>query len=181
MLVNRLARGRLLKTIKKEAKEVAKVEAKQYFEQYFKASDRHFFTTLKNKAANMIENIDPIEAIAVIGGAIAVHDIIFKADDFVQQVSVWKDSELVQTKIIAAMDFFGIPVGSVVLDILHSLAPEQFKKAYGEKPNYQPPSFTGELATWLVAIAISYFAFKHGGDLINIAKSFFGAIAVAIA
>lgn len=179
--MKQLARGRLLKTKVREAKKIAEAETKARLTQYYKVKDKQFMVQLKSKLLGMIENINPIEALAVMGGAIAVHDIIFNLDEFVTQVQAWKNSERIQTKILASIEAFGIPIGGIVLEMLKGLLPTEFQEVYGDKPNYVGVGLQGEIVLWLLAIAISYFVFKHGGDLLNIAKSFFGFVLLAVA
>lgn len=171
-----MARGRLLKTKVKEARKVSEAAAlgteigKQKGHRKKKWDD-----SLREHIGKAIDRIDPLETIAVIGGAIAVHEVIFQTDEFIKQTQAWKNSDKVQTKIIANLGLLGFE-GGLALDILNALFPDLVKKAYGDKPEAAPTTLSSDVLLWLLSFAISYFVFKHGGDLLNVAKVFFGFV-----
>jgi len=152
------------------AAEMGRLKAIQKFERKEKLTDQ-----LREYIKKWLDKIDPIELAAITGATIIVHDVLFKADEFIRQVEVWKQSEKIQTKIIASGGIFGFE-GGIALEIVKAIFPDLFQKAYGDKPEVEQRTLTGELTLWFVAFAIAYYGIKHGADLLNVARMFFGGI-----
>ena len=127
----------------------------------------------------IIHNSDKIiDGLAIISGTIIVHDIIFKTDEFLASAKAWTLSSNVQTKLFASgmTPFMGLPFGGMALEFLKTFMPEDImKQVWGETTEEQKQSFQSQdWFLWLMAFGISYFAVKHGDDLLNVARMFTG-------
>lgn len=150
------------------ATEMGRLKAIEKFKRKEKFTDQ-----MRDYVKNWLDRIDPLELLAIGGATVVVHDVIFKLDKFITQAEAWKDSDKIQTQILAQISAFGIPVGGIALDILQTLFPDLVEEAYGKKP---PPTPTGDILLWIISLAVAYYAIKHGADLISVASMFWGGI-----
>lgn len=171
-----MPRGRLLKTKKREARELAKAEEIGRIKGQAQA-EKHMtlLQKIKEYVLPFFQNIDPLELAAVVSGAIIVHEVIFRTNEFVNSVQAWKNSSNGATILIANLGFLGFE-GGLSLDLLNSLFPDLVAKVYGEKPEAETTSNSSDVIMWMMAFCISYYAFKHSGDLMAIAKTFIGNV-----
>lgn len=133
---------------------------------------------IREQIEKLIDKIDPLELFAVAAGTIIVHDVIFKADEFVRNLEKWQNSP---NPIIAGLALSGIAgSGSVGIEIAYQIlkviAPERAEKLKGEQAEKVNPTLTEELMLWLIAFAIAYYCFKHKEQLLGTAKMFFAMI-----
>jgi len=167
-----MSRGKWLKTKLREAYNINKKKWAAYWQAEEEHYKKHPHAWLREIASNILKNIDPFEAAAIIGGSIIVHDIILKSDDVVRALDQWKDSNNV---VIAGLAQSGIAgTGSIGVELAYLIAPDLFKKAGVEKGTAMPRTMEYEIVYWLMSFCISYWAFKHGDDLVGVAKVFIG-------
>lgn len=162
-----MGRGRLLRTIKKEAYWVAKAKRKGELQAEIEAwSNKPFDMRLWELLKPLMEKIDPLEIVAILGGTYVCHDVIFKAPDFKTLVAA-----LTLSPAPIVMEIWKLVLGQdaardLIQQVTHQ-TPEQFA------PGILP---TGEIMPWLISFGISYFVFRHGGNLLGTAKMFFGGL-----
>lgn len=164
---------RWVKTQKSLAYWVKKMEVKAELQAQKEFYDKNPLFQLKQKAFLALEKIDPLELTAIVAGAFVVHEIIFQLDEFVDALTQWRTSDNILAKVLA----WGTPMGGgdIALSLLQYIFPEKFKEMFGEGgEGITPDTTTGAVLMWLAAFAISYFAIKHGGELLGVAKSFVG-------
>ena len=158
--MKKTARGKLLRTKKKEAYTIAKAEEKGKLQAQIEIEKRtNLPLEIKKLLKKWLEKIDPIEAMAIFGGAIVVHEVIFKTAEFVVSVKDFmENSPFAPFLIPLNVFFFGIFA----------------KPPYTAQPSHpQETQITDDFLLWLVAFGISYYAVRHGGDLLGIANMFF--------
>lgn len=142
-------------------------ESKKYWKAYFQAKDEHLnrespVSFIKRTFYKILERVDPLEAVAVIGGTILVHDVIFKMEEFMQEIK----------KVQAASPF---PADWLLRTFLTAMGQG------GSQEWETDPALQGKInimnsdaAMWISSFCIAYFTIKHGDDLLGVAKKFFG-------
>lgn len=154
-----MPRGKLLKTKKKEAYQLEKAKVKGRLQAIREIARKLSLSEeLKQLLKKWAEKIDPIETAAIIGGAIVVHEVIFKSAEFVINVKDFmENSPFAPFLIPINVFFFGIFARPPFVDLDVS----------------KEPKISDDIWLWLIAFGISYYAVRHGGDLLNIANMFF--------
>jgi hypothetical protein len=115
-------------------------------------------TEIREMLKKWLEKIDPIEAAAIIGGTIVTHEVIFKLAEFASTVKDFMENSIAAPALTWFNVFFFGPFA---------------------KPPYSdlgtgPAEISDDLMLWLVAFGISYYAVRHGADILGVAKMFFG-------
>lgn len=129
----------------------------------------------------LLENIDPLEAIAILGGTIIVHDVIFKMAEFSTELSK------VNPVVLGISAVGGGLAGGTLLalfdvwsqvQVADTYASEEKKKEVEAAKRKLNSDIPLQIVLWLMAFTVSYIAIKHGDDLLEAAKSCFGMISV---
>jgi len=150
---------RWIKTRAREAYWVEKNKIKAQLQAEKEAHDRNPFFYIKSKFLKMLERVDPLKAIAIIGATIAVHEFIMTLDEVIEVIGKRR------TEILDRINRFG----------LYNLW-QKWVGGEEETPNVlKDNEFTGELLTWLISFAIAYFAVEHGAEVLGVAKAFLGS------
>ncbi len=147
-----------------KAKEKARLQAFQEFEKR-----KDLTVEAKEILRNWVKKIDPLEAIAVVGGAIVVHDVIFPSAEFIEKVVNFSNIFTAAPKL-----FWGFIKGATGFD-MGAFQPF-FDLPDAQKKEVQSEDIIADITKWIVAFAISYFVMKHGGELLSTAKMFVGGI-----
>lgn len=157
-----MPRGRLLKSKIKEAKYISKALA----EGRQKADEKKpLEESLKDHIGRMIDRIDPLEAIAIIGSAIVVHEVIFKLEQFSTQMT----SIIVNYPTVLWESIMYLMGKEKAEEYLKTIVPYAGGAAFPTAPDLKT-----EILMWLIAYAIAYYAIRHGLELLNVARMFFG-------
>lgn len=152
----------MLKTIKKEAYWVAKAtekgrlqaETENWQKQPF---DKKILDMLKP----LIDKIDPLELVAVLAGTFVVHDLVLAGQEFAGQV----------TKLVVRK------AEGIVEVLLHSLGvPSASETVDSEAFLASLPTLGDGVIVWLVSFGISFYVFRHGGEMLGVARMFFGGL-----
>lgn len=166
-----MPRGRLLRTKVKEWY----WHSKKYWQAKFQARAEHWKNHptewLRELLFNAAKNVDPIEAAAILGSTVIVHEVLFKTSEFIDALKNVK---------LAGIELKDYPITGGLAATLWDF----FLNALGQKSALAPEAqrnvvLNNDIFYWLMAFAISYYAIKHGADLLNVAKSFMGVGSVA--
>jgi hypothetical protein len=159
-----------------EAEETGRLNAERKHERKKSLTERVFgyFETL-------LLNINPVEALAILGGTVIVHEIIFQLKDFAL------DLQKVNPVALGTATFGGALAGGPLLALIDAWAQTQFAEATATQEQKDEwaklrkninEDMVFQLTTWLIAFTISYIAIKHGDDLLTAAKGAFGMLSV---
>lgn len=85
-----MGRGKSLKTKEKERRFLAKAEAKGRLQGQaeWKKTQTGIWTSLRDHIGNMIDKIDPLEAIAITSTTVLVYEVLSHTEDFLDQIRV---------------------------------------------------------------------------------------------
>lgn len=162
-----MARGPTLASIKKKAYWTAKEEERGRQQAIIEAwKKKPLDLKLKEIAdTRLFQNIDVVEWAAIAGGTVIVHEVIFKLNEFLAPLKNLVLDLPINTLIGMWKAIFGIQTGAEwTQETLQNLV-----DSFGAGKN-------DNIFLWLAAFCISYFTVKHGGELLGVAKMFFGIL-----
>ena len=128
-----------------------------------------------------LKRIDPLEAAAILGGAVVVHEIIFKSADI---LSIAAQNAGATVEVAAKLAAKGSPLNFLFgfLEAATDIDLPFFEPPEAEGPTVETTKSKivrdpkSEILVWAMAFSISYFAIKHGADLVGTAKAFLGLV-----
>lgn len=103
--------------------------------------------------------VDPLKIVAVLGGTVIVHEVIFKTAEFASTIyNQTKDTFIAGLEVLNLADLFGLK---------QTEETQQMEKA-----------LQYVALDWVIAFIISYVAIEHGAELLGTAKTLLGITAI---
>ena len=150
-----MPRGRLLRTKIKEAYKVGEAAEKGKLKAYQDSQKKKsYFVSLREHIGKMIDRVDPLESIAVLGTTLIIHDLIQGSEALISKISSPKN----------------LAAWSTVIP----LTDEERKKL---EVDFNQP----DIVIWLESFALAFFLVRNGAQVLQSGQNLLGFVTMMLA